>query len=84
MSFLISSGSRSHLKNTSGMRVVDLFPSQSDQQVLLRATEMRKEAEILLTKDVIKPQAYTMAQNNNQSLESCALCLEEFTIVRKR
>ena len=81
---LITVGARSHLKNAKGVRITDLFRSESAATAFQHAEEAHAARPPVDTDDHMHPQALTHAQNNSHSLDSCVLCQEEFTIVRKR
>ena len=81
---LITVGARPSLKNAKGVRLSDLFRSASEHEAFAAAEEAHAARPPVDTDDHMHPQAATHAQNGSHTLESCALCQEEFTIVRKR
>ena len=82
--FLISLGARPALKNAKGARVLEQFPSPASHAALERAEEAHAARPAVDTDDPMHPQATTHAQNGGHPLESCVLCQDEFTIVKKR
>ena len=82
--YLITVGARPSLKNNKGVKVSDLFRSESAAAAFQQAEELHAARPPVDTDDHMHPQAVTHAQNNSHALESCVLCQEEFTIVRKR
>ena len=82
--YLITVGARPALKNAKGVRLTDLFRSESAAASFQQAEELHAARPPVDTDDHMHPQAVTHAQNNSHALESCVLCQEEFTIVRKR
>ena len=82
--FLITVGARPTLKNAKGVRITDLLRSESAAAAFQHAEEAHAARPPVDTDDHMHPQAMTHAQNNSHALESCVLCQEEFTIVRKR
>ena len=82
--FLITVGARPSLKNAKGVRITDLFRSEAAAAGFHEAEEAHAARPPTDTDDHMHPQAVTHAQNNSHSLESCVLCQDEFTIVRKR
>ena len=83
-SFLCSVGGRTALKNAKGVRVLDLFPSPASHAALERGEELHAARPAVDTDDPMHPQASTNAQNGGHPLESCVLCKDDFSIVKKR
>ena len=81
---LLTVGARPTLKNAKGVRLTDLFRSESAAATFQQAEEAHAARPPVDTDDHMHPQATTHAQNNSHTLDSCVLCQEEFTIVRKR
>ena len=79
-SLLASVGSRPTLKNSRGVKGMDLFPSAG----LDSAEAVHVARPPMDTDDPMHPQASSHAQNGGHALESCFLCQEEWSIVRKR
>ena len=81
VAFLLASvGSRPALKNSRGVKGVDLFPSAD-----LEAAEALHAARPPVdTDDPMHPQAASHAQNGGHALERCFLCQEDWSLVRKR
>ena len=84
---LVAHGARwsDSLKNKDGVRVRELFPSISQQNILKAAEDVwAKKSALDNSWEPMKPPANAMPQNNRHDFESCCLCQIEFTIVNKR
>jgi len=84
---LVSSGARwnDSLRNKDGIRVRDLFPSISQQNILKAAEESWQRAPAVDNSwEVMKPPATAMPHNNRHDFDSCCLCQTDFTLVNKR
>jgi hypothetical protein len=72
-------------KSRDGLRIKDLFPSISAQNILRAAEEsFARQGVVENPWEAMKPPASGVAQNNRHDFDSCALCQLEFTLVNKR